>query len=169
MYFNKKNISPQEYDEAKKITFTNIYSERGDAKKIPFFSALYKYRDSIYSQMVQDKEVIVPYCVRTLKLSNLKDDYSYTKGKLFSYVIQLMEVEHFFDIISKIIVYLQSKKTQIVLYVYDSFLLDFDREDGLETLRGIQKIINDSGFSSSVKIGKNYFNMKSFDLENMKA
>jgi hypothetical protein len=53
--------------------------------------------------------------------------------------------------------------------VYDSFLLDFDREDGLETLRGIQKIINDSGFSSSVKIGKNYFNMKSFDLENMKA
>jgi hypothetical protein len=80
-----------------------------------------------------------------------------------------MEVEHFFDIINKIIVYLQSKKTQIVLYVYDSFLLDFDREDGLETLRGIQKIINDSGFNSSVKIGKNYFNMKSFDLENMKA
>jgi hypothetical protein len=119
--------------------------------------------------MVQDKEVVVPYCVRTLKISNLKDDYSYTKGKLFSYVIQLMEVEHFFDIISKIIVYLQSKKTQIVLYVYDSFLLDFDREDGLETLRGIQKIINDSGFSSSVKIGKNYFNMKSFDLENMKT
>ena len=58
------------YDEAKKMTFSNIYSERGDAKKIPFFNALYKYRDSIYSQMVHDKEVVVPYCVRTLKLSN---------------------------------------------------------------------------------------------------
>ena len=169
IYYKKNNISPQEYDEAKKITFTNIYSERGEAKKIPFFNALYKYRDLIYNQMVQDKEITVPYCVRTLKLSNLKDDYSYTKGKLFSYVIQLMEVEHFFEIIKKIIVYLQSKKTQIVLYVYDSFLLDFDREDGLETLKEIQKIINDSGFSSSVKIGKNYYNMKSFDLENVKA
>lgn len=169
IYFNKNVISPQEYDEAKKITFTNIYSERGEAKKIPFFNELYKYRENIYSEMVQNKEIVVPYCVRTLKLQNLKDDHSYTKGKLFSYVIQLMEVEHFFDIIKKIIVYLQSKKTKIVLYVYDSFLLDFDREDGLEILRGIQKIINESGFSSSVKIGKNYFNMKSFDLENVKA
>ena len=169
MYFNKDIISPQEYDEAKKITFTNIYSERGEAKKIPFFDELYKYRDNIYKEMVENKEIEVPYCARTLKLKNLKDDYSYTKGKLFSYVIQLMEVEHFFDIIKKIIVYLQSKKTKIVLYVYDSFLLDFDREDGLETLKGIQKIINDSGFISSVKIGKNYFNMKSFDLENVKA
>lgn len=169
IYFKKKDISPQEYEEAKKLTFTNIYSERSEAKKIPFFDALYKYRETIYNEMLQNEEIKVPYCTRTLKLLNLKEDSSHSKGKLFSYVIQLMEVEHFFDIINKIIVYLQSKKTRIVLYVYDSFLLDFNREDGLETIKGIQKIINESGFNSSVKIGKNYFNMKSFDLENVKV
>lgn len=169
IYFKKKDISPQEYEEAKKLTFTNIYSERGEAKKIPFFDALYKYRETIYNEMLQNEEIKVPYCTRTLKLLNLKENSSHSKGKLFSYVIQLMEVEHFFDIINKIIVYLQSKKTRIVLYVYDSFLLDFNREDGLDTIKGIQKIINKSGFNTSVKIGKNYFNMKSFDLENVKV
>ena len=40
---------------------------------------------------------------------------------------------------------LQNKKTNVVLYTYDSFLFDFSKEDGIETLDDIKEILEEGG------------------------
>lgn len=38
--------------------------------------------------------------------------------------------------------FLQKKKSKLVLYTYDAVIFDFDKEDGKETLESLEKIMN---------------------------
>ena len=59
------------------------------------------------------------------------------------------------QVIRKLDEFLKNKKTTLILYVYDSFLFDFSKEDGKETLLKIKEIISKK-HPIKIKIGKNY-------------
>jgi len=66
-------------------------------------------------------------------------------AKLMNYMMQSLETARNILILKDVLRYLQNKKTKVVLYTYDSFLFDFDKQDGKETLEEIKKILESGG------------------------
>ena len=65
--------------------------------------------------------------------------------------------------LSDLISLLETKKSKLVLYQYDSFLLDFNSEDTIEFLGEVKKIMERSEkFPIKAKYGKNYHEMFDF-------
>ena len=81
--------------------------------------------------------------------------------QLFNYLIQSYETETNMQTISKLDKLLKNKKSKLILYVYDSFLFDFDKEDGKETLIKVKEIISNK-YPIKLKIGENYNKLSAF-------
>ena len=52
--------------------------------------------------------------------------------------------------------YLADKKTKLIMYTYDSFLLDFDMNEGVKVLKGVQKVLEKGNYPTKVMVGKDY-------------
>ena len=85
------------------------------------------------------------------------------------YLIQALETELNVKKILLIQDYLLDKKTKLVLYGYDSFLFDFSKQDGVETLKEIKRILEvktdvpgdtEPYFYTKSKMGLNYGEMQ---------
>ena len=66
-------------------------------------------------------------------------------AKLMNYMMQSLETSNNITILKDILRYLKDKKSFITLYTYDAILFDFNKEDGRETLRDIQEIMENQG------------------------
>ncbi len=75
--------------------------------------------------------------------------------KLFNYTLQNLETSTNIQILLKIHKILAGKNTKIVLYTYDSFLLDWD-EDEVEELEAIKNIFKELNLSIKINRGRNY-------------
>ena len=75
--------------------------------------------------------------------------------KLFNYLLQNLETSMNVCILWDIIQVLRGKKTKLVLYTYDSFLLDWDEEETNE-LEDIKNIFKKYKFNIKVKQGYDY-------------
>ena len=63
--------------------------------------------------------------------------------------------------LSQLIPEIKNDKSKLILYSYDSFLLDFDMEDGLNYLKKVKEIIEQNGkFPVKVSWGVDYHEMK---------
>jgi len=72
--------------------------------------------------------------------------------KLFNYKVQNTETNKNAIIIQSINNYLKKKQSKLIHYVYDSFLIDYSKQDG-NIVNEIQQIIK---YPTKIKIGKNY-------------
>jgi len=64
-------------------------------------------------------------------------------------------------VLSKLIPEIQGDRSKLILYSYDSFLFDFNMEDGLDYLKKVKLILEqDSKFPVKVSSGVNYHEMK---------
>ena len=75
--------------------------------------------------------------------------------KLFNYTLQNMETSVNIQILLKIHKILLGKYSKIVLYTYDSFLIDWD-EDEENELEQIKDIFKEMNLSIKINKGKNY-------------
>ena len=98
---------------------------------------------------------------RKLSKSNLRDMNS---NKLFNYMLQATETELNMKILSKLVEFLKDKKSKLVLYTYDSYLLDIHPTEK-ELLKKFQILIEGNGFPTKIEIGDSYSEMES--LENL--
>jgi len=90
-----------------------------------------------------------------------KDVINPTPQKLLNYLIQSGETFYNVNSIKGVQAYLATrKKSCILLYTYDSILLDYSEEDGRDTLVEIKRLMEESGFKVSVSYGKNYNSLK---------
>jgi len=72
-----------------------------------------------------------------------------------------METENNMRVLSQLIPEIKNDKSKLILYSYDSFLLDFDMEDGLNYLKKVKEIIEQNGkFPVKVSWGVDYHEMK---------
>jgi len=152
-YFNEFEITDEMYEESKGITFKELY---GDTQKtdIPFFKMVKEYKNDLYSKYKKDSFIETPIFRRKIVKKFYK---KMNPNKLFNYLIQSYETEYNVMIMKKINDYLEmnEKKTKLMLYTYDSFLFDFCRSDGKETMNDLIQI---TSFEIPVKtkVGKNY-------------
>lgn len=138
LYFDKDEITDEEYAEAKQINFQAIYGKiPTKLKKLEIFVKIQKFIDEIWNEF-KHKEYLAPISSRPFN-KKLKGMHS---QKLMNYVMQSLETSRNVLILKEVLKYLKNKKTKIALYTYDAILFDFSKEDGKETLNDIEKIMS---------------------------
>ena len=142
LYFNKKEITDDEYKEAKQINFHAIYGKIPEKYSfLEIFTRIDDYIKELWKRYKDDGEVLAPISGKPFTAS-LK---AMNPQKLMNYVMQSLETSRNIVVLKKLLKYLQTKKTTISLYTYDSIIMDFDKEDGKDTLENIKSIMEEGG------------------------
>ena len=152
------------YEESKQRSFQLLYGgiDKQTREKVPFFDLTHKFINDKWGEINKNKYILTDIYRRRIVLENYND---LNKNKLFNYLIQALETELNVKKILLIQDYLLDKKTKLVLYGYDSFLFDFSKQDGVETLKEIKKILEvktdvpgdtEPYFYTKSKMGLNY-------------
>ena len=147
------------YEEAKALSFKYLYGGITDeVSDNPFFSKVNDYIKLLWQDYKTNNFIQSYIYNRKIYRKNLQD---MNPNKLFNYMIQLMETENNIKILNELQPKLQQYNSKLVLYNYDSFLFDFDTEDGLEFLNMVREVIeSDSKYPVKISKGVNYHDMQ---------
>ena len=151
------------YEESKGITFRQLYGGvQSEYLHIPLFKKVSHKIDKLWMEFNRNGYIQTPMG-RKLSKSNLKD---MNANKLFNYLLQATETELNMMILSKVVDFLEDKQSKMVLYTYDSYLLDI-HPDELSVLNDLKILIDGNGFPTKIEIGDRYSEMKSVNIENI--
>ena len=148
------------YEEAKTLSFQYLYGfiPHDVVQMNPYFSKVYDYIEELYNDFKSKEFIVSDIYNRQLHKKNLGD---MNANKLFNYTIQLMETENNMKALTRLIPEIKEYKSKLILYSYDSFLLDFNMEDGLDYLKKVKQILEQDGkYPVKVSWGLNYHEMK---------
>ena len=149
-----------DYEEAKTLSFKYLYGFiPHDVVQInPYFSRVYDYIEELWKEFNSKEFIVSDIYNRRLHKKNLGD---MNANKLFNYTIQLMETENNMRALTRLIPEIKDYKSKLILYSYDSFLLDYNIEDGLDYLKKVKRILEqDDKYPVKVSWGLNYHEMK---------
>lgn len=147
-YFKKQELSTEEYQESKKITFRQLYNGiESEYEHISFFNQVNKFVYNLWSEYKERGYLQLPNG-RTTQVENP------TPQKLFNYYVQCLETVNNVEKLIALRDLLQGKKSKVVLVVYDSILVDYCAEDGL--LKQIKEVLEEGGYKVKAQKGYNY-------------
>jgi len=149
-----------DYQESKNLSFRYLYGHIPIevVQMNPFFGAVHDYINKIWSEYKQGNFITSNIYSKKIYRKNLSE---MNRNKLFNYLIQLMETENNMKVLSNLIPFLESYKSKLILYSYDSFLFDFNLDDGVDFLKKTKKIIESNGlFPTKTSKGTNYHEME---------
>ena len=142
IYFNKEEINDEEYKEAKQINFHAIYGKIPEKYAyLDVFEKIDGFIKSLWTEYETNGRVLAPISNKPFTKA-LKDMHP---QKLMNYIMQSLETSRNILILKDVLRYLKDKKTKLVLYTYDALLFDFHKEDGKETLKELQEILETGG------------------------
>jgi hypothetical protein len=153
-YFEKDQLTEEEYSKSKEITFKQLYGGIEDRyKNIEFFTKLDSFIESLYATYKKQGSIKLP----TGKLLRRSEDMN--KLKLFNYWVQNLETKVNTEKILDIKDYIESAKckTKLILITYDAFLFDYSIQDGKQFLIDIKNIMQKDGYGVKLKRGTSYF------------
>ena len=142
------------YEDSKSMTFKYLYGGVPDdiAKTHEFFGKVKDYYTNLWSRFNRDKVLVTDIYKRRITL-DVKDFYP---SKLFNYMIQSLETERNILILKSLLNATKDFESKLVLYHYDSFLFDYNKNDGDKFVEIVQKELQRDGFPVKMKRGKNY-------------
>jgi hypothetical protein len=146
-----------DYAKAKEITFKQIYGGIWkEYQNLPFFRKVTAYTDDLWDTFQYGGSIECPISGHKFVRAEMEN---MNPSKLLNYVLQNLETANNVCILYEIFKVLRGKNTKLVLYVYDSFLFDVDKDEK-EVLQQIAEIINSKNLRFKVKKGTNYHNIK---------
>jgi hypothetical protein len=155
-YFGKTELTPEEYQESKKITFRQLYNGVEDQyKSIELFKEIDEFIQSMWEECKRQGSLTLP---NGRKLKG-KD---FTPQKLFNYYVQCLETVNNVKKLISLRELFKGKKSRVILVVYDSILIDYSVEDGKGFLKQIKDVLEEGGYRVKAQKGDNY----SFSKEN---
>lgn len=141
------------YKESKELTFKQLYGGVfKQYKHLEFFSKIDIYVKELWNTFESDGEITYPVSNFVYKKDALEN---MNPQKLFNYLLQNLETSMNVRILWDILKTLRGKKTKLVLYTYDSFLLDCDEEE-IQVLDDIKDIFKKYKFNIKTKHGNDY-------------
>ena len=142
LYYNKEEITEEEYVKAKQMNFQALYGNiPQEYKKLPLFIKIQEYIDKLWLEFNAIGSVLCPLSNRKYT-EELKD---MNPPKLMNYVMQNLETSNNILILKDVLNYLKDKSTSIALYTYDAILFDYNEEDGKGTLNDLKTIMSKEG------------------------
>jgi hypothetical protein len=154
LYFEKEELTDEEYKESKNTTFQILYG--GIPSKwryIEFFDLVHHYIQKTWNEFTEKGEIRCPISNRryTREVGEMNSQ------KLFNYIIQNLETSRNVVILKKVLGFLRDKKTKAVLYTYDAILFDYSKEDGREILIELKNLLSEENkYPVKMKYGKDY-------------
>jgi hypothetical protein len=154
LYFDKEELTEEEYRQSKNNTFQILYGGVPDKwRYIEFFDRVHYYIKSLWQEFTEKGEIRCP--ISNKKFSSALGDMH--SQKLFNYVIQNLETSRNVLILKEALQLLRTKQTKVILYTYDAILLDFSKQDGKDLLFQLESILSEnSKFPVKAKYGKDY-------------
>jgi len=150
-YFQKQELTEEEYKQSKTITFRQLYGGvMEEYRHIELFSKMESMIDSLWKQYNSNKVLRLPTGIY------LFYDVTMTPYKVFNYYVQNLETKNNSEKILAVKELLKGKGTELVLITYDAFLFDFSVSDGKELLCSIKETLESGGFPVKHKYGKDY-------------
>lgn len=153
-YFEKDTISQEEYEEGKQITFSILYGTDVDTD-IPLLKNIRSLSKKIFTKY-QTEGLTAPYSGRTIMVSEMDA----TENKLFNYFVQSLEFESTVPKLSKLLNFLDSKASKLVLYTYDAVLLDCHPDELEEICSITESILCENKFPVRTYTGETYHSLK---------
>ena len=142
-----------DYAQAKEITFKQLYGGIWkEYRELKFFQKVQSYIDDLWEQFERHGYIKCPISDHKFLKSELED---MNPQKLLNYVLQNLETANNVLILYEIFKILKGKNTKLVLYVYDSFLFDVDKNER-DVLKEIVKIFENKNLQVKIKKGNNY-------------
>jgi hypothetical protein len=142
-----------DYAKAKEITFKQIYGGIWkEYEDLEFFRKVRAYTDDLWDSFNYGGYIRCPISNHRFLKNDLEN---MNPQKLLNYVLQNLETANNVCILYDIFKVLRGKNTKLVLYVYDSFLFDFDENEKAVMLQ-ILGIFNKYKLQTKIKKGKNY-------------
>lgn len=157
-YFHTNDLTPEQYEESKRRTFTYLYKDGGQIPEdIPFFHQVREFIQQLWTEFTQ-MGYISSISGRRILASQIENP---SPAKIFNYILQLREMEVMMDVIHKLEPIFEQKKSVVALYTYDAILVDFHWDDGSELLEQIIDVMEQRGrYPVRVYVGSNYHDMK---------
>jgi hypothetical protein len=148
-----KLLEEKDISKVKEITFQNLYGGiRYELQSKPFFKDVHIFTDSLWDTIQYQGHFVTP----SGKIFKSKDIDNPTPQKILNYYIQNFETSQNVMQLNLLFNDFRPLKSRIVLYTYDSILVDASREETGE----IQQIISKLQYPVRVKTGNNYNNLK---------
>ena len=149
-----------DYEESKRKSFRYLYG--GIPIEVvqlnPFFGKVYDFVNELWEVYYSKEFIVSDIYSKKIYRKNLTD---MNANKLFNYTIQLMETENNMKVLGQLIPKIKDYRSKLVLYSYDSFLFDFNMEDGLDYLKKVKNTLEQDGkYPVKVSWGLNYHEMK---------
>jgi len=149
-YFGKEELTEEEYQESKKITFRQLYNGiEEDVANIELFKRVDEFVQQMWVDYNKNGYIILPNGRKLVQEQS-------NPQKLFNYYIQCLETVNNVKKLSKLKEYLSDKQSKVVLVVYDSILVDFSKGDGIKTYEEIKAILEEDGYLVKVKTADSY-------------
>jgi|TARA_R110000764_G_scaffold16591_1_gene46336 hypothetical protein len=157
MYFGKDTLTDAEYKQSKEQTFKQLYGGVFDQyKEIPFFKLMTEYVNKLWKKFNAENklELIGGKVLAKEQILNP------TPNKILNYIIQSAETYNNVISVRKVIEYLEERQSKVILYTYDSFLIDYSISDGKHTLQKIKQLLESEGYVIKASYGNNYNSLK---------
>ena len=157
MYFSKDELTEEEYKQSKELTFKQLYGGVFEQyKDIPFFKSMNEYVDNLWKTFNEENKLKL-IGGKVLAKDQIQNP---TPNKILNYIIQSAETYNNVMSLKRVIEYLENKQSKVILYTYDSFLIDYSNSDGKKTLQKIKQLLEMDGYVVKVSYGRNYNSLK---------
>lgn len=149
-YFGKEELTPEEYQESKKITFRQLYNGiEPEYKYIELFHHVDEMVQAIWIQYKKLGSIMLPNG-RVIKIDNP------TPQKLLNYYVQCLETVNNIKKLTALKELFKGKKSKVILVVYDSILIDYSAEDGKGFLAQIKTVLEEGNYKVKAQKGDTY-------------
>jgi DNA polymerase I-like protein with 3'-5' exonuclease and polymerase domains len=161
-YFDTEDLDEEQYEQSKQITFRLLYGGIDkEFLEIPFFRKVNDFVYELWSKCKNRSYVETPILKRKIYKENIAN---ITANKLFNYFLQALETEVSTPKLQQVLEYLNGYKSKLILYTYDSILLDVDYSEAKQILPEIINIMQRGNFPVKCKVGGIYSQMSSITL-----
>ena len=161
-YFGVDELTDEQRDESKSITFRLLYGgiDR-EFLSIPFFAQVNDFVYKIWNKWKKSGCVETPILKRNICREGLQN---MTANKLFNYYLQAVETEVSVRKLQQVQEMLQPYTSCMILYTYDSVLFDVNYQEARELLPQIKAVLEQGNFPVKVKVGDIYDKIKTISL-----
>lgn len=166
------DVYTQLYNEIHKTEFEILNDAQHEEIKNEFFQIMFSeiletnYESALLHKVLNFKKYLLEFFENNgyIKSPFTKEIYfheTFTTKNIFSIFFRICETELNVKTLLNIQNFLAEKKTKLILYQFDSFLIDWNKEDGKEILKDLKRIIEtDDNYKISISYGKNFNEMK---------
>lgn len=142
-------LQTKDISKVKEITFQNLYGGiRYELQQKPFFKNVHIFTDSLWDTLQYGGSITTP----SGKKFRSKDIDNPNPQKVLNYFIQNFETSQNVEQLYSLFNDFRVLKSRIVLYTYDSILIDTVKDE----IPQIKEIISKFKYPTKVKIGTNY-------------